>query len=130
VQLFVKPIDVPLIKVGRKVRIQFEGWPALVFSGWPDVGFGTFGGRVAVIDNIDSAGKYRILVVPDPDATPWPEAIRVGSGAYGWAMLNDVPIWYELWRQLNAFPPDYVGQGTENLKSGATAKSTSGEGEK
>jgi hypothetical protein len=24
-------------------------------------------------------------------------------------MLNNVPIWYELWRQLNGFPPDYTG---------------------
>jgi hypothetical protein len=31
----------------------------------------------------------------------------VGSGASGIALLNDVPIWYELWRQLNGFPPDY-----------------------
>ncbi len=116
VELYVNPIDMPLLEVGRQVRLQFEGWPALVFSGWPNVGFGTFGGEVAVIDNVDSQGKYRILVVPDPKAEPWPEAIRVGSGAYGWAMLNDVPIWYELWRQLNAFPPDYVGSGTGGAK--------------
>ncbi|QHL87309.1 HlyD family efflux transporter periplasmic adaptor subunit [Nibribacter ruber] len=110
VQLYVNPMDVPLLAMGRPVRLQFEGWPALVFSGWPNMGFGTFGGRVAVIDNIDSQGKYRILVVPDPDESPWPEPVRVGSGAYGWVMLQDVSIWYELWRQLNAFPPDYVGQ--------------------
>ncbi|GAA4314652.1 HlyD family secretion protein [Nibribacter koreensis] len=112
VQLYVRPMDVPLLAVGREVRLQFEGWPALVFSGWPNLGFGTFGGKVAVIDNLDSQGKYRILVVPDPAEGPWPEAVRVGSGAYGWVMLNDVSIWYELWRQLNAFPPDYVGEVT------------------
>jgi len=22
-------------------------------------------------------------------------------------LLKDVPIWYELWRQINGFPPDY-----------------------
>ncbi len=110
VELYVKPMDIPLLSKGRKVRLQFDGWPALVFSGWPNVSFGTFGAQVAVIDNIDTQGKYRILVVPDPDDEPWPRPIRVGSGAYGWAMLNDVPIWYELWRQLNGFPPDYVGQ--------------------
>jgi multidrug resistance efflux pump len=109
VQLYVNPMDVPLLAMGRQVRLQFEGWPALVFSGWPNMGFGTFGGVVAVIDNIDSEGKYRILVVPDPEEGPWPEPVRVGSGAYGWVMLQDVAIWYELWRQLNAFPPDYVG---------------------
>jgi hypothetical protein len=22
-------------------------------------------------------------------------------------LLNDVPVWYEIWRQLNGFPPEY-----------------------
>ena len=109
VQLYVKPMDIPLLAKGRKVRIQFDGWPALVFSGWPGYTFGTFGGQVAVIDNIDTEGHYRILVVPDPGDDPWPKQLRVGSGAYGWIMLNDVPVWYELWRQFNGFPPDYMG---------------------
>jgi multidrug resistance efflux pump len=120
VQLYVDPMDIPLLTTNRKVRLQFEGWPALVFSGWPGTSFGTFGGEVAVIDNIDSNGKYRILVVPDPESDPWPSAIRVGSGAYGWAMLNNVPIWYELWRQLNGFPPDYMNESVS--KKGASAK--------
>jgi hypothetical protein len=30
----------------------------------------------------------------------------MGSGVMGIALLGDVPIWYELWRQLNGFPPD------------------------
>jgi hypothetical protein len=64
---------------------------------------------VAVIDNIDTKGQYRILVIPDPEDDPWPKQLRVGSGVYGWAMLKDVPVWYELWRQLNGFPPDYMG---------------------
>jgi len=115
VELFVQPMDIPLISKGRKVRLQFDGWPTLVFSGWPGVSFGTFGGIVAVIDNLDTGGNYRILVVPDPEEKePWPAQLRVGSGVYGWAMLNDVPIWYELWRQLNGFPPDYVGSPTQN----------------
>jgi hypothetical protein len=21
--------------------------------------------------------------------------------------LNNVPVWYEIWRQFNSFPPDY-----------------------
>lgn len=108
VALYVRPIDLPLLEKGRKVRLQFEGWPALAFSGWPNISFGTFGGVVAVIDNIDTDGKYRILVVPDPKDEPWPEAVRVGSGVYGWALLKDVPIWYEIWRKLNDFPADYV----------------------
>jgi multidrug resistance efflux pump len=122
VELFVKPLDIPLLSVGRKVRLQFDGWPALVFSGWPNVSFGTFGGVVAVIDNIDSQGKYRILVVPDPEQENWPDPLRVGSGVYGWAMLNDVPIWYELWRNLNGFPPDYMGGGDATATAASAKK--------
>ena len=108
-ELYVKPMDIPLLRVGRRVRLQFDGWPALVFSGWPGTSFGTFGGIVSVIDNIDSQGQYRILVTPDPEHEAWPQPLRVGSGVYGWALLDDVPIWYELWRQVNGFPPNYVG---------------------
>ncbi|WP_400191314.1 HlyD family secretion protein [Hymenobacter sp. B81] len=118
-ELYVQPMDIPLLAVGRKVRLQFDGWPALVFSGWPGTSFGTFGGRVAVIDNLDSQGRYRILVTPDPDEEPWPRPLRVGSGVYGWALLDDVPIWYELWRQLNGFPPNFVGYDPD--KAGAKA---------
>ena len=108
VELYVKPMDMPLISHGTKVRLQFDGWPAMVFSGWPNTSFGTFGGVIEVIDKIDTKGKYRILVVPDSEQEKWPELIPIGSGVYGWAMLNDVPIWFEIWRELNGFPPDYV----------------------
>ncbi len=110
VQLYVRPMDIPLLEKGRKVRLQFDGWPALVFSGWPNYTFGTFGGVIAVIDNIDTKGHYRILVIPDPKDDPWPTQLRVGSGVYGWVMLKDVSVWYELWRQFNGFPPDYLGE--------------------
>lgn len=115
-ELYIDALDLPLIQAGDEVRLQFEGWPTLVFSGWPGASFGTFGGKVAVIDNTGTNGKYRMLVVPDPEKEPWPDALRVGSGVYGWAMLNTVPIWYELWRQLNNFPPDY----TEEEKNATT----------
>jgi hypothetical protein len=119
-------MDIPLLRVGRRVRLQFDGWPALVFSGWPGTSFGTFGGVVAVIDNIDSQGQYRILVTPDPAHEAWPKLLRVGSGVYGWALLDNVPIWYELWRQVNGFPPDYVGGpvsgGDKASKGGKAAK--------
>ncbi len=108
VELYVRAMDVPLIQSGRIVRIQFDGWPAIQFSGWPAVAVGTFGGRVAVIDVVSSPdGMYRLLVRPDtrPGDQPWPKQLRIGSGVIGWVMLDDVPIWYELWRQLNGFPP-------------------------
>ena len=116
VELYVKPMDIPLLRKGQPVRLQFDGWPTLVFSGWPGASFGTFAGTIAVIDNIATQGKYRILVVPDKKDEPWPAALRVGSGVYGWALLQNVPIWYELWRQLNGFPADYVGDGPTSVK--------------
>ncbi|MCU0446899.1 MAG: HlyD family secretion protein [Microscillaceae bacterium] len=104
-ELYVKAMDVPLLSKGRKVRLEFDGWPALQVTGWPSVAVGTFGGVVQVIDMVDSKeGKYRLLVVPDKDE-PWPKQLRQGSGVYGWVMLDDVPVWYEIWRQLNGFPP-------------------------
>lgn len=108
VETFVNPIDLPLIHLGEKVRIQFDGWPVIVFSGWPNVSYGTYGGKVVAIETFISAnGKYRILLAPDDDDHPWPKALRVGSGANTIALLEDVPIWFELWRQLNGFPPNY-----------------------
>jgi multidrug resistance efflux pump len=106
VELYVKAMDVPLLSEGREVRIEFDGWPALQFSGWPSVSVGTFGGRIEIIDFVNSKpGEFRVLVVPDTSDQPWPKQLRVGSGIKGWVMLDDVPVWYELWRQLNGFPP-------------------------
>lgn len=108
VEMYVAPINVPLLYLGEKVRIQFDGWPAIVFSGWPQNSYGTFGGRVFAIDNfISENGKYRVLVSPDPEDKPWPDLVRVGGGANTITLLNDVSVGYELWRQLNGFPPDY-----------------------
>lgn len=108
VETYVEPIDLPLIHIGEKVRIQFDGWPAIVFNGWPNVSFGTFGGEVVAIETfISDNGKYRVLLAPDEEDGVWPDALRVGSGANTIALLNDVPIWFELWRQLNGFPPNY-----------------------
>lgn len=107
VELFVAPMDLPLVQIGEEVRFIFDGWPAFIFSGWPGLSFGTYHGHVMAIENnISKNGKYRVLVGSHGDK-PWPEALRVGSGAQGIALLNNVPIWYELWRQLNGFPPDF-----------------------
>jgi len=106
VEMHVKAMDVPLISLGRKVRIEFDGFPALQFSGWPSVSVGSFGGLVKVIDYVNSKpGEFRILVIPDKDDQKWPKQIRNGSGTQSWVMLDDVPVWYEIWRQLNGFPP-------------------------
>jgi multidrug efflux pump subunit AcrA (membrane-fusion protein) len=118
VELFVRPIDVPLLRRGRKVRLQFEGWPALQFSGWPSVSVGTFGGVIAVIDQVSAPdGTFRVLVTPDPDDDPWPEQLRIGTSVYGWAMLDEVRVWFELWRQLNGFPPSIRPEDAERMEA-------------
>ena len=107
VEMYVKPIDLPLISLGRTVRFVFDGWPAFFFSGWPGVSTGTFAGKVVAIDrNISSNGKFRVLVEPDKNEQTWPAQLQMGGGARGIALLNNVPVWYELWRILNGFPPD------------------------
>lgn len=114
VEMYVKAMNVPLISEGRKVRIQFDGWPALQFSGWPSVSVGTFGGVVEAIDFFSTRpGEFRVLVVPDKNDEPWPDQLRVGSGTQGWAMLDNVPIWYEIWRQINGFPPSIYEEPLE-----------------
>ncbi len=115
VELYVNPMDYPLVNVdstiNRKkpnIRFLFDGWPAFIFSGWPGQSFGTYEGEIFAIDNeISLNGKYRILVVEKPGSKEWPKELRVGSGAQGIVLLNNVPLWYEIWRQLNGFPPDY-----------------------
>ncbi|NBB88738.1 MAG: HlyD family efflux transporter periplasmic adaptor subunit [Bacteroidetes bacterium] len=108
VSSFVQPIDLPLLELGQRVRIQFDGWPAIVFSGWENISYGTYAGRIVAIDNFaNQNGQYRILIAPDPDDHPWPEPLRPGGGAITLTLLNDVPLWYEIWRQFNGFPPDF-----------------------
>lgn len=112
VELWVSGNDVPLMSEGRKVRLQFEGWPAIQFSGWPSVAVGTFGGRIALVDAADDgAGKFRVLVVPDGDE-PWPAArfLRQGVRAHGWVLLDSVSLGFELWRQFNGFPPSFPAE--------------------
>ncbi|MEI7585428.1 HlyD family efflux transporter periplasmic adaptor subunit [Runella sp.] len=112
VELYIKAMDLSLIAPGRHVRLEFDGWPALQFSGWPGTSVGTFGGTVAIIDRVNSKnGEYRLLIKPNHEGNEneiWPEQLRIGSGVNGFVMLKDVPIWWEIWRQLNGFPPDYL----------------------
>ncbi len=107
VEIWVSGNDIPLVYEGRKVRLQFEGWPALQFSGWPSVAVGTFGGKVQLVDSADNGeGKFRIVVTPEESAM-WPEPryLRQGVRALAWVLLDEVSLGYELWRQFNGFPP-------------------------
>jgi adhesin transport system membrane fusion protein len=116
VEMYVNPIDLPLVKRGNKVNIQFDGWPAIIFSGWPNASYGTYIGQVYAYDNfIGENGKFRVLVKQDPKSPKWPKALRVGGGTNGMMLLKDVSIGYELWRKVNGFPPEYyVEKSTES----------------
>ncbi len=112
VELYVRPLDLPLVANGQKVRFMFDGFPAIVFSGWPQASSGTFGGViVAVESNVSYNGKFRVLIKPNPAERAWPKELKLGTGAQGIALLNNVPVWYELWRNINGFPPDYYTNG-------------------
>jgi multidrug efflux pump subunit AcrA (membrane-fusion protein) len=110
VEIFIDGRDVALVKRGDKARIQFEGWPAVQFSGWPSVAVGTFGGIVVAVDqSAQPNGRFRVLIAEDKtDPHPWPEErfVRFGAKAQAWVLLETVPVGYEIWRQLNNFPPE------------------------
>jgi RND family efflux transporter MFP subunit len=114
VEMYVDGRDVALVRPGADVRLQFEGWPVVQFSGWPSVAVGTFNGKVAAVDpSAQENGRFRVLVVEDPDAeNPWPDQrfVRFGSKARGWVLLETVPVGYELWRRVNNFPAELPGQ--------------------
>ncbi|MEQ8514838.1 MAG: HlyD family efflux transporter periplasmic adaptor subunit [Chromatocurvus sp.] len=132
VRLYLSGRDAALVEAGRRVRLQFSGWPAVQFSGWPSVAVGTFGGRVAVVDrSADATGRFRVMVVPDPDAPPWPEDrfVRLGTRVQGWVLLETVRLGFELWRQMNNFPPQFQvpgGSGTGGAGGGGSGSGGSG----
>ena len=108
VEVWVKPMDLQLLNVGQKTRFMFDGFPAIVFSGWPQASYGTYGGEIVAIEsNLSSNGMFRVLVAEDRNDRPWPKNMKLGTGAVNFTLLKDVSVWYELWRQINGFPPDY-----------------------
>lgn len=117
VELYINPVDLPLVQKGQKVQLQFDGWPAFVFSGWPGVSYGTYTAEVVAFDKVLSEnGKFRILARNVGEK--WPDAIQLGGGVKGFALLRNVPLFYELWRKINGFPPEFY---VDN----ASAKNTS-----
>jgi biotin carboxyl carrier protein len=108
-ELFIDGNDMPLLKVGGAVRLQFEGWPAVQFSGAPDLAYGTFTGKILSIDPYDlGGGRFRIIVGEDKnsDAGIWPDplVLRQGVRVKGWVLLEVVTVAYEIWRRMNGFP--------------------------
>ena len=118
IEMYVNPMDIPLLEKGQHVQILFDGWPSVIFSGWPGISYGTYGGQIVAIDNfISNNGKYRVLVAHDKNYPDWPKEIRLGAGASTMTLLKEVPVGYELWRQVNGFPPDYYKQNTSDIKA-------------
>jgi len=114
VELWIDGNDIPFVRLHQKARLQFEGWPAVQFRGWPEIAVGTFRGEVSFIDPTDNGlGLFRAVIVPDE---PWPDVqyLRQGVRVHGWVQLGTVPLWYELWRQFNGFPPESVSEKNES----------------
>jgi multidrug efflux pump subunit AcrA (membrane-fusion protein) len=108
VEMYIQPMDLPLVNIGQSVRFTFDGFPAIIFSGWPRNSYGTFSGNVIFVENnIGENGMYRVLVAEDNSEKKWPDQLRIGNGTHGILLLKDVPVWYELWRNINGFPPDF-----------------------
>lgn len=120
VELYIEPMDLPLVYKDMNIQLTFDGWPAFVFSGWPGVSFGTYHARVISIDKVISEnGKFRVLAVQDK--TEWPISTQVGTGVKGLVLLNKVPVFYEMWRKLNGFPPEFYQQ-KQTVKSKTSKK--------
>lgn len=108
VELYVRPVDLPLISPGQEVRFLFDGFPAIVFSGWPEASYGTYSGIVSAVESdVSENGMFKVLIRENEAYRKWPKELKIGTGANGIALLKNVPIWYELWRNINSFPPDY-----------------------
>lgn len=115
VEVYTKPQDLPLLNIEDEVQIRFDGWPAIVISGWPKSSTGVFSGNIVAIDRyISENGYYRILISPNQDKKGWPERLSIGTGVNAFILLNEVPIWYEIWRKLNGFPPDFYKSKQKN----------------
>ncbi|MFB0874809.1 MULTISPECIES: efflux RND transporter periplasmic adaptor subunit [unclassified Sphingobium] len=110
VELYIDGRDVPLVDQGRPVRLEFEGFPAFQFSGWPAFAIGIYDGQVRSVDPTPRAdGLFRVLVEPMPGKPAWPERrfVRQGGKVLGWIQGDNVTVGYELWRQLNDFPLNF-----------------------
>jgi multidrug resistance efflux pump len=109
-EIYVSSMDAALVSPGKLVSLQFSGFPAFQFSGWQNIAIGIFHGEVKVVDAVDDGtGRFRLLVVPDSARRDWPDSrfLRQGTDVTGWVLLSEVPLGYELWRQLMGFPPQF-----------------------
>ena len=131
VELLINGTDAPLMAIGQKVRLEFDGFPAVQVAGWPSVAVGTFGGEISVVDALESddgKGQFRVVIKPDSTSELWPnpENLRLGTKCAGWMQLNTVSLGYELWRQINSFPIS-VEKPTRKIKKESSSDKTSEE---
>ncbi|MDO9213812.1 MAG: HlyD family efflux transporter periplasmic adaptor subunit [Methylococcales bacterium] len=127
VELWVDGNDLPLIINDSHVRLQFEGYPAIQFGGWPEFSIGSFAGKVTLIDSTDDGkGNFRVLVtalVEDGIDWPSPRFLRQGVRVNGWVLLGQVTLGYELWRIFNGFPPLVLPESNPIEKTKGDSKS-------
>jgi multidrug efflux pump subunit AcrA (membrane-fusion protein) len=129
VELLIDGRDVALIRPGRPVRLAFEGFPAIQFSGWPAIGQGLFDGRVRSVDpSAQASGLFRVLIEPVPGSAGWPDSdfVRLGAKVRGWIQMETVTIGYELWRQLNDFPLEFRRPASEGQSQRTKAAAKAG----
>ncbi|MEO0463478.1 MAG: HlyD family efflux transporter periplasmic adaptor subunit [Pseudomonadota bacterium] len=129
IEIFLDGRDVGLVQAGAPARIQFEGWPTVQFSGWPSIAVGTFAGEVVTVDqSAQTDGRFRVLIredVPEGDE-PWPtdRYARFGAAVQAWVLLETVPVGFEVWRQLNNFPPELPSEtNTTTASTGSGGQS-------
>ena len=117
IEIFIHPVDMPLVHAGEQVRLIFDGFPAFVISGWQHISKGVYNGTILTVDPaLHESGKFRVLVQPS-NAEQWPNALKQGGGVQAIMLLNDVPVGYELWRKFNGFPPDFYSPDQSKKKS-------------
>jgi multidrug resistance efflux pump len=117
IEIFIHPVDMPLVHAGEQVRLIFDGFPAFVISGWQHISKGVYNGTILTVDPaLHESGKFRVLVQPS-NGEQWPNALKQGGGVQAIMLLNDVPVGYELWRKFNGFPPDFYSPDQSKKKS-------------
>jgi hypothetical protein len=70
----------------------------MVFSGWPNMSYSTFGGKIVAIEKpFLQTEKFRVLTPDEKKMLSQNKSASVQI-AQTLALLDNVPIWFELWR--------------------------------
>lgn len=104
-EVWVDGNDASLIKPGMSAQIQFEGWPSIQIPGWPSLAINTFKAKVYLVDQASSYhGMFRVLLIED-ETWPSQNILRLGAKSRAYISLRETNLLWEIWRQLNRFPP-------------------------